>query len=153
MKKEIEEMRKFTLALIAHDSKKEDMVDLVCSYKEKLEQLHLIATRTTGEQIQAKTGLPITLMQSGPLGGDQQIGSLVASGVVNAVIFLRDPLTSQPHEPDITALLRVCDVHNVPLATNLASAEGVLHLINEYPDALVKTNLKAQINNELSKAY
>ena len=144
-------MKKFTLALIAHDSKKEDIVELACSYREKLEQLHLIATRSTGEQIQAKTGLPITLMQSGPLGGDQQIGSLVASGVVNAVIFLRDPLTSQPHEPDITALLRVCDVHNVPLATNLASAEGILHLINKYPDVLVKTNLKAQINNELSR--
>jgi methylglyoxal synthase len=151
MKKEIEEMKKFTLALIAHDSKKEDIVELAFSYRDKLEQLHLVATRSTGEQIQAKTGLPITLMQSGPLGGDQQIGSLVASGVVNAVIFLRDPLTSQPHEPDITALLRVCDVHNVPLATNLASAEGVLHLINKYPDVLVKNNLKAQINNELSR--
>jgi methylglyoxal synthase len=129
------------------------MVELAYSYKEKLADLNLVATRSTGENIQAKTGLQITLMQSGPLGGDQQIGSLVASGVVNAVIFLRDPLTSQPHEPDITALLRVCDVHNVPLATNLASAEGVLHLINEHPDALVKTNLKAQISNEISKSY
>jgi methylglyoxal synthase len=153
MKKEKEKMKKFTLALVAHDSKKADMVDLACSYRETLEQLHLIATRSTGEQIQAKTGLPITLMQSGPLGGDQQIGSLVASGVVNAVIFLRDPLTSQPHEPDITALLRVCDVHNVPLATNLASAEGILHLINKHPDVLVKNNIRAQIHNELSKTY
>ena len=146
-------MKKFTLALIAHDSKKEDIVELANSYREKLADMHLIATRSTGEQIQAKTGLPITLMQSGPLGGDQQIGSLVASGVVNAVIFLRDPLTLQPHEPDITALLRVCDVHNVPLATNLASAEGILHLISKYPDVLEKTSLKAQINNELSKVY
>jgi methylglyoxal synthase len=146
-------IKKFTLALIAHDSKKGDMVELACSYKEKLADLNLVATRSTGENIQAKTGLQITLMQSGPLGGDQQIGSLVVSGVVNAVIFLRDPLTSQPHEPDITALLRVCDVHNVPLATNLASAEGVLHLINEHPEALIKTNLKAQIGNELSKTY
>jgi methylglyoxal synthase len=151
MKKE-NKMKRFTLALIAHDSKKVDIVDLAYTYRDTLEHLHLVATRSTGEQIQSKTGLPITLMQSGPLGGDQQIGSMVASGVVNAVIFLRDPLTSQPHEPDITALLRVCDVHNVPLATNLASAEGILHLINKHPDVLVKNNLKAQINNELSTA-
>jgi methylglyoxal synthase len=89
-------------------------------------------------------------MQSGPMGGDQQIGSMVAGGIVNAIIFLRDPLSSQPHEPDITALLRVCDVHNVPLATNLASAEGILHLINNHPDVLIKNNIRAQINNELS---
>ena len=84
--------------------------------------------------IQQATGLPVTLMQSGPLGGDQQIGAMVASNSVKAVIFLRDPLTAQPHEPDITALLRVCDVHNVPLATNLATAEAVLHLLFEPPD-------------------
>ena len=84
--------------------------------------------------IQQATGLPVTLMQSGPLGGDQQIGALVASNIVKAVIFLRDPLTAQPHEPDITALLRVCDVHNVPLATNLATAEAVLRLLFEPPD-------------------
>jgi methylglyoxal synthase len=151
MKKEKEEMKRFTLALIAHDSKKADMVDLACTYRETLEQLHLVATRSTGEHVQAKTGLPITLMQSGPLGGDQQIGSMVASGIVSAVIFLRDPLCSQPHEPDITALLRVCDVHNVPLATNLASAEGILHLINKHPDVLVKNNIRAQVHNELTK--
>ncbi len=145
-------MKRFTLALVAHDSKKADIVDLACTYTETLKHLHLVATRSTGEQIQAKTGLPITLMQSGPLGGDQQIGSMVASGVVNAVIFLRDPLTSQPHEPDITALLRVCDVHNVPLATNLASAEGILHLVNKHPDVLVRNNIRAQIQNELSTA-
>jgi len=85
--------------------------------------------------IQQATGLPVTLMQSGPLGGDQQIGAMVASNTVKAVIFLRDPLTAQPHEPDITALLRVCDVHNVPLATNLATAEAVLHLLFEPPEA------------------
>ena len=143
-------MKRFTLALIAHDSKKADMVELAQTYTETLEKLHLVATRSTGEQIQSKTGLTVALMQSGPMGGDQQIGSMVASGIVNAVIFLRDPLSSQPHEPDITALLRVCDVHNVPLATNLASAEGILHLINNHPDVLVKNNIRAQINNELS---
>ncbi|HAS28005.1 MAG TPA: methylglyoxal synthase [Dehalococcoidia bacterium] len=143
-------MKRFTLALIAHDSKKADMVELAQTYTETLEKLHLVATRSTGEQIQSKTGLTVALMQSGPMGGDQQIGSMVASGIVNAVIFLRDPLSSQPHEPDITALLRVCDVHNVPLATNLSSAEGILRLINNHPDVLVKNNIRAQINNELS---
>jgi len=149
MKKE-KKMKRFTLALVAHDSKKADMVELAHTYRETLEKLHLVATRSTGEQIQSKTGLTAALMQSGPMGGDQQIGSMVAGGIVNAIIFLRDPLSSQPHEPDITALLRVCDVHNVPLATNLASAEGILHLINNHPDVLIKNNIRAQINNELS---
>ncbi|REJ32455.1 MAG: methylglyoxal synthase, partial [Bacillota bacterium] len=72
------------------------------------------------------TGLTIERMLSGPYGGDQQIGARVAAGEVDAVLFLRDPLTAQPHEPDITALLRVCDVHNVPLATNLATAELII---------------------------
>lgn len=83
-------------------------------------------TGTTGKLIQQETGLPVERMLSGPLGGDQQIGGRVASETIDAVIFLRDPLTAQPHEPDITALLRVCDVHNVPLATNRTSAELLL---------------------------
>jgi methylglyoxal synthase len=72
------------------------------------------------------------------MGGDQQIGAMVANGNINAVIFLRDPLTAHPHEPDVTALLRVCDVHNVPLATNLTTAEAVLHLMAEHPELLSK---------------
>jgi methylglyoxal synthase len=90
-----------------------------------------VATGTTGRGIREKTGIPVTLLQSGPLGGDQQIGAMVATGKLDAVIFLRDPLTAQPHDPDITALMRVCDVHNVALATNLATAEAVLRLIFE----------------------
>ena len=122
-------MAPITLALIAHDNKKEEMLSLVTDHRDELANLSLVATRSTGMLIQSRTGLNVTLMQSGPMGGDQQIGSLVASGIVKAVIFLRDPLTVQPHEPDVSALLRVCDVHNVPLATNLTTAEAVLHLI------------------------
>lgn len=129
-------MDKLTLALIAHDAKKEDMVKLVGLHKANLAKLSLVATKSTGQLVHEGTGLPISLVNSGPMGGDQQIGAMVATGEVKAVIFLRDPLTSQPHEPDIAALLRVCDVHNVPLATNLATAEAILHLIFEHPEVL-----------------
>ncbi len=114
------------LALIAHDSKKDDIVRLASAHRAQLTQLPLVATGGTGKLIEARTGLRVTLMRSGPHGGDQQIGGLVAGGRVKAVVFLRDPLMAQPHEPDITALLRVCDVHNVPVATNMATAEALL---------------------------
>jgi methylglyoxal synthase len=119
------------IALIAHDKKKKDIVAFVQRHLEDLREHEIIATGTTGGLIQESTGLPVHRVLSGPLGGDQQIGSLVASGEVEAVIFLRDPLTAQPHEPDITALLRVCDVHNTPLATNEATAELVLRHVRE----------------------
>ena len=99
------------------------MIEFVTKFKGVLENHQLVATGTTGKRITEATGLSVERMQSGPLGGDQQIGSMVAQGEIGCVIFLRDPLTAQPHEPDITALLRVCDVHNVPLATNEATAE------------------------------
>jgi methylglyoxal synthase len=137
-------MTKPVLALIAHDIKKEDMVLLVKAHKQPLADVELVATRGTGQTIQARTGLPVTLTQSGPLGGDQQIGSLVASGDIQAVIFLRDPLMAHPHEPDVSALLRVCDVHNTPLATNLASAEAVLHLLFDHPRAMGGHHIIAQ---------
>ena len=115
-----------TLALIAHDKKKEALIAFVKRHLEELRPLELVATGTTGKMIIEATGLDVTTVLSGPLGGDQQIGGMVARGDIQAVIFLRDPLTAQPHEPDITALLRVCDVHNISLATNEATAELVL---------------------------
>ena len=115
-----------TLALIAHDKKKRDLIEFVQRHLDKLQGLELVATGTTGRMIMEATGLEVTTVLTGPLGGDQQIGGMVARGDIQAVIFLRDPLTAQPHEPDITALLRVCDVHNTPLATNEATAELVL---------------------------
>lgn len=119
------------IALIAHDKKKSEMIEFVQEYREILAGHELVATGTTGRLIQEQAGLPVERVLSGPLGGDQQIGARVASGLVDAVIFLRDPLTAQPHEPDITALLRVCDVHNVPLATNRATGELLLLGLDE----------------------
>ncbi|MDI9441196.1 MAG: methylglyoxal synthase [Firmicutes bacterium] len=114
------------LALIAHDKKKDLMIEFAKRHIEQLRNFEIVATGTTGRLLQEATGLPITRVLSGPIGGDQMIGALVANEEVGAVIFLRDPLTAQPHEPDITALLRVCDVHNVPVATNERTAEFVL---------------------------
>jgi methylglyoxal synthase len=115
-----------TIALIAHDGKKDDMVRFVRAHRTGLERFHLIATGTTGERINQATGLPIERMLSGPLGGDAQIAARVAEGRVAGVIFLVDPLYAHPHEPDIQGLVRVCNVHNVPIATNEATAQFVL---------------------------
>jgi len=145
-------MRK-TLALVAHDSKKEDMVRLVKAHKEKLAELDLVATRGTGQAILARAGLAVTLMQSGPHGGDQQIGALIANRDVNAVIFLRDPLMAHPHEPDVSSLLRVCDVHNVPLATNIASAEAVLCLLFKQLEALEGHPIATQLIGEMASVH
>jgi methylglyoxal synthase len=124
-------MKEYTIAMVAHDAKKGAIVELVKKNKEKLSNFNLVATKTTGQLIKDNTGIPVTLLQSGPMGGDQQVGAMVAEGKLEAVIFLRDPLFAQPHEPDISALLRVCDVHNTALATNLATAESVLNLLFE----------------------
>jgi len=111
------------IALVAHDKKKAEMIEFAKTHQDLLAQCQLTATGTTGKLIQQHVGLPVTALLSGPIGGDQQIGSLVATQNLDMIIFLRDPLTAQAHEPDIAALLRVCDVHNVPLATNRQSAE------------------------------
>jgi diacylglycerol kinase (ATP) len=116
-----------TIALIAHDSKKDDIVNFARQYAPVLGRYRLIATGTTGQRIQSATELPIQSFLSGPEGGDAQIAAEVATGNVLAVVFLVDPLYAQPHEPDIQALLRICNVHNVPLATNLATAETILN--------------------------
>ncbi|WP_416196622.1 methylglyoxal synthase [Selenomonas sp.] len=120
-----------TIALIAHDKKKNEMLEFVGHHKDLLENFQLVATKTTGTLIRDTFGLDVETMMSGPLGGDQQIGALVATEQVQCVIFLRDPLTSQPHEPDINALLRLCDVHNIPLATNRKSAHILLKYVAE----------------------
>lgn len=114
------------IALIAHDKKKQDMISFAKEFKEILQNHNLYGTGTTGKLINETTGLEVNRFLSGPLGGDQQIGAKVACGEMDIVIFLRDPLTAQPHEPDITALLRICDVHNVPLATNLGTARMLI---------------------------
>lgn len=111
-----------TLALISHDGKKADMVAFVMDHRERLREFDLVATHTTGALIREKTGLEARCMLSGPYGGDAQIASLVAEGSVNAVFFFLDPLGKHPHDPDIQGLLRICNVRNVPLATNIATA-------------------------------
>lgn len=119
------------IALIAHDKKKDDIIKLAIKYKDVLKEHRLFATGTTGSLIMAETGLDIIRMKSGPLGGDQQIGSMIADGELDLVIFLRDPLTSQPHEPDVSALMRLCDVRNIPLATNKTSAAIMLKALSD----------------------
>ncbi|MBQ4509821.1 MAG: methylglyoxal synthase [Clostridia bacterium] len=117
------------IALIAHDKKKDEMIRLAIKYQDTLAQHELYATGTTGTLVMGETGLKIKRMKSGPLGGDQQIGSMVAEGKLDLIVFLRDPLTSQPHEPDVSALLRLCDVQSIPLATNVKSAEIMLEAV------------------------
>ncbi|TGB04551.1 methylglyoxal synthase [Halobacillus salinus] len=118
------------IALIAHDEKKKDMVQFATAYQAILEKHSLFATGTTGERIADSTGLNVHRFLSGPLGGDQQIGAKIAEDDMDIIIFFRDPLTAQPHEPDISALLRLCDVHQIPLATNLAGAEIVIRALD-----------------------
>jgi methylglyoxal synthase len=117
------------LALIAHDGKKDEMVQFVHAHRELLSAHHLIATGTTGKRIAEATGLPVEGMLSGPMGGDAQIAARVSEGHVALVVFLVDPLYAHPHEPDIQGLLRVCNVYNIPLATNVATASMLLPML------------------------
>ena len=114
------------IALIAHDKKKELMVEFCIAYKAILQKHNLCATGTTGGLINEATGMEVNLFLSGPQGGDQQIGARIAYNEIDLVLFFRDPLTAQPHEPDVSALFRLCDVHNIPLATNVATAEVLI---------------------------
>ena len=114
------------IALIAHDKKKGEIIEVAKHYKDVLAEHELYATGTTGTMIMGETRLDIHRLKSGPLGGDQQIGAMLANGELDLIIFLRDPLTAQPHEPDVSALLRLCDVQRIPLATNATSAHIML---------------------------
>jgi len=114
------------IALIAHNNKKSDMVALAREFAPFFSRCTLSATGTTGQRLKDEVGLEVELMLSGPMGGDLQIGARLATGEVDAIIFLRDPMTPQPHEPDINALVRACDVHDVPCATNLSTARLLL---------------------------
>ena len=114
------------IALIAHDKKKEEIIEFAKKYKEILAKYDLVATGTTGKMISEATGLDVKRYLSGPYGGDQQLGGRIAEGQIDLVIFFTDPLTSQPHEPDVSALLRVCNVHNVAVVTNVRSAELII---------------------------
>lgn len=117
------------IALIAHDQKKPIMIELTEKYLDVLSQHTIYTTGTTGKVINEKTGLVINRLNSGPLGGDQQIGAMISEQKIELVIFLRDPLAAQPHEPDVNALIRLCDVYNIPLATNIGTAEVLLNAL------------------------
>ncbi|KGA99118.1 methylglyoxal synthase [Alkalihalobacillus alcalophilus ATCC 27647 = CGMCC 1.3604] len=114
------------IALIAHDKKKDRIVQFAIAYEQILANHELYATGTTGTRIMEATNLSVHRFKSGPLGGDQQIGALVAENQFDLIVFLRDPLTAQPHEPDVSALIRLCDVNEVPLATNIGTAEVLI---------------------------
>lgn len=118
------EQNDLTIALIAHDGKKVDMVAFLRDYEEVLHQdrIRLVATGTTGTHVQ-KAGFEVERLQSGPLGGDAQIAGRMVEGLVQMVIFFRDPLGKHPHEVDVSMLMRLCDVHDIPLATNPATAK------------------------------
>lgn len=117
---------KKTIALIAHDGKKAELIAFVKDHMEFFRAFNLVATATTGTHVR-RTGLRVKKLLSGPVGGDVQIAALVATGKCQAVIFMRDPLGMHPHEPDIHTLLRICEVHDVPLATNPSSARLIVH--------------------------
>ena len=119
-------MKVMKIALIAHDKKKEEIIEFAIKYKEILAKYDLVATGTTGKMISEATGLDVKRYLSGPYGGDQQLGGRIAEGQIDLVIFFTDPLTSQPHEPDVSALLRVCNVHNVAVVTNIKTAELII---------------------------
>ena len=117
------------IALIAHDKKKPELLEIAKRYKDILAEHELFATGTTGTLIMGETKLDIYRYNSGPEGGDQQIGALLVKGELDLIIFLLDPLTAQPHEPDVSALLRLCDVQKIPLATNASSAKIMLEAL------------------------
>jgi len=118
---------KMNIALIAHDKKKELMVDFCIAYSGILRKHNLCATGTTGSLIMDATGLEVNRFLSGAQGGDQQIGARIAYNEIDLVLFFRDPLTPQTYEPSVSSLFKLCDVHNIPLATNVATAEVLIH--------------------------
>ncbi len=111
------------IAIIAHDKKKHEIIDFCTRHKDILSKHQLFATGTTGSKVMEATGLIIHCFKSGPLGGDQEIGARVANGDIDLILFFRDPLTAQPHEPDVSALFRLSDVYKIPLASNINTAE------------------------------
>ncbi|MHB8106655.1 MAG: methylglyoxal synthase [Candidatus Cryosericum sp.] len=122
------------VALIAHDRRKPEMIALCRDFQEMLAQEELIATKGTGGLIEELTGLHVTTLNAGDKGGDLQIGSMIAGDEIKAVVFLRDPLTARPHEPGINAVLKICDVNDVPLATNISTARLILGHLKDLQD-------------------
>jgi len=110
------------VGIIAHDTKKDLLVEFVFEHRARFQHHDLWATGHTGQRVSEATGLPVECLMPGPMGGDQQMGSRIAEGKIDMLFFFRDPLFAHPHEPDVSALLRVCDVRGIPVATNVATA-------------------------------
>lgn len=125
-----------SIALIAHDGKKQELIRWCQEHEEILRKHFLCGTGTTARMITEKTGLPVKGYNSGPLGGDQQIGAKIVEGKIDFVIFFSDPLTAAPHDPDVKALLRIAQVYDIPIANNKATADFMIHspLMNECYD-------------------
>ncbi len=140
------------IALVAHDGKKDDMVDWVDTNKDILKNHFLCGTGTTARILSDTTGLPIKAFNSGPLGGDQQIGARIAEGNIDFIVFLWDPLEAQPHDPDVKALLRIAVVYNIPIANNIATADFLLNskLLNEEYDRKID-NISRHMANRMEK--
>lgn len=119
-------MKKKVIALIAHDGKKQEIIEWAKRNKEELGVYELCGTGTTSKRVAEATGLEVKGFLSGPLGGDQQIGAKVAEGAIDAIVFLCDPLTAQPHDPDVKALLRIAVVYDIPIATNVSTADCII---------------------------
>lgn len=115
-----------TIALIAHDGKKQELIDWCAKNQDILKNHFLCGTGTTARLVAEKTGLPVKGYNSGPLGGDQQIGAKIVEGTINFVIFFSDPLEAQPHDPDVKALLRIAQVYDIPIANNKATADFLI---------------------------
>ena len=135
------------IALIAHDNKKADLINWCEEHKEILKNHFLCGTGTTARMITDRTGLPVRGYNSGPLGGDQQIGAKIVEGKVDFIIFFSDPLTAQPHDPDVKALLRIAQVYDIPIANNRASADFMItssYMEEEYEHEIInfKKNIK-----------
>ena len=146
-----------TIALIAHDGKKDDMIHFAQTFKSVLAKYNIIATGTTGSLLQAQVGLTVEQMASGPIGGDAQIAARVVDGKVQGVFFFVDPLGKHPHDPEIQMLLRLCNVHNIPLATNTATAYSIIaamELSNAQDETLRELHyLKSYLKENLTLDY
>ncbi len=139
--------RQKNIALIAHDNKKSELIDWCVEHQDILKRHFLCGTGTTARMITDRTGLPVKGYNSGPLGGDQQIGAKIVEGIVDFIVFFSDPLAAQPHDPDVKALLRIAQVYDIPIANNRASADFMItssYMEQEYEHKIInfKKNIK-----------
>lgn len=144
--------RQKNIALIAHDAKKHELLDWCKTNREVLQQHFLCGTGTTATMVSDYTGLPVRAYNSGPLGGDQQIGAKIVEGAIDFVIFFSDPLTAQPHDPDVKALLRIAQVYDIPIANNKASADFMISsklMSEEYQHEVVNFQLNVQERSKI----